>query len=352
MKLCGLYDPSSPGYRDLFEALAEKAEVRAVAPACWGAIMDRRPAIRVRPLFLPVWPGRRPWRQALHVPLLKRLAAGCDAALFTRPDQRPLLPAFAGKVRGYLACDDFTQYGRDWDADELDLIRSVDCVIAVSKRLADRLARRADLPRERIAVLPNAIPARHVPPVPPARPRASGQPLAGVLGRVSSRLRLDWLVECIEATPWLHWVLAGDVEEGELLEADRPRIEWLRRHPRCTLTGRLSYDALAALAATLDVGVMPYSERSVNPHGSPMRLFLHLPCGAPILSTPGCPQSDEFAPLVRRCDSADELVAALESLRQAGFDDGLRPARWLAAQDHTWERRADVLLTLLRERAP
>lgn len=351
MRLCAIYDPSVPGYRDLFDALSRQVEVTALSPLEWGALRDRRNTVLLRPIFIPVWPGAQPWRAWSHGALARRLGADCQAVIFTRPDQEPLLNSFPSATRIYLVNDDFSQYGRNWLAEEVTLLQSVDLIFAVSRSLAELLAVRAGAASPHIAVLPNALPALQVPPQPPTGPatmpsdiRTTGRPLAGVLGRISSRLRLDWLQQAIEATPWLHWVFAGDIEEGELLEQDRPIIEWLKQHPRCAITGRLPYDRMAEIADALEVAVMPYSERSTNSHGSPMRLFLHLPRFAPILATPGCRQSAEYAPWVRCCADPAALIAALEELRGRGFDDGQRETRWRESAQHTWDARARLLL--------
>jgi glycosyltransferase involved in cell wall biosynthesis len=226
-------------------------------------------------------------------------------------------------------------------------------VVCVSAALARRLEEREPSASAKVAVLPNAVPAEWVPGEPGAAPMAVGsvgalpRPLAGVLGRVSSRLRLDWLECVIEREPWLHWLFAGDVEQAEVTPEDRPRIRRLQRHPRCIFLGRRPFAEMQGLAAALDVAVLPYSDRSINPCASPVRLFVHLPWPAPILATPGCAQVAEFVPLVSMCGSAESLAARLVELRGAGFDDGQRLRRWQEASRHTWSARAHQWTGLL-----
>jgi hypothetical protein len=93
--------------------------------------------------------------------------------------------------------------------------------------------------------------------------------------------------------------------------------------------------------------VIPLGEDGINPTCSPVRLFTQLPFGQPILATSGCQQLEEFAPLVRICQSPEELIEVLSELRKRGFDDGLRLARWQAAHEHTWEKRAAGLYQLI-----
>ena len=325
-----------------------RAALARAVPTCavWGA--DRADLLRSliarrepdSPRLLPLAPWGPPWRAA-HGRWLRRRWPMVHAVVFTRPDQALLLDAFANTRRLYYALDDYATYGRSWLGAERMLLAQTHHTVCVSRSLAAVLAEREPSAAERITVLPNAIPAAWVPSAPPTRP------LAGVLGRVSSRLRLDWLLEIIENEPWLHWLFVGDIEASEVADADWPRIERLKRHPRCTLLGARPFAAFRGFAAALDVAVLPYSARSTNPHGSAVRLFVHLPCAAPLLATPGCGQVAEFQPLVELCASPAALAAALRALRARDFDDGRRHVRWQAAHEHTWDVRVRAWLPLL-----
>jgi glycosyltransferase involved in cell wall biosynthesis len=358
LRIGTLYHPEEPGHIDLFEALAEHAQIRALAPFRWKNPAYQKTLRRVKPLLVPFWPNALPWGKYLRGWAIKKLLGSIDYIVFTRPDQAPLLPAFKHLKSLYLVNDDYRQYGggEAWNAMEREMLRHVDQVFAVSKALAERLLDRYDLKNPNIWILPNAVPTRYVPrsfPSSPSPPPScispTMRPLAGILGGISSRLRLDLLEQIIESTPWLHWVLAGEVHHDELLPEEHDLLDRLLKHPRVTTTGWLPYDQLASIAASLDVAVMPYSERAVNPLGSPMRLFLHLPHGTPILATSACRQISDFVPLVQICDDAETMIKQLEILREQAFDDGLRQARWLAAAEHTWEYRALQLLELIRK---
>jgi glycosyltransferase involved in cell wall biosynthesis len=279
------------------------------------------------------------------------------AVLATSPDQADLIASIPGP-RFYHAIDDFTAYA--WApprvlAAERRIIEGCRAVFAVSSALADALCERHGLTRDRVTVVPNGVPAEMIavdPPRPhlgPDEPRDRTTPIAGVLGTLSSRLRLDWLRQVVDATPWLHWRFVGGIEDAELAPGDRFHLRWLEQHPRCRFEGPRPYRDLVRYATLLDVAVMPYSDRNTNALGSPTRLFSHLAAGHPILATPGCPQVEELAAsLVTSCPSPEALVAALEDLRDIRFDDGLHRARWEAAHRHTWAERARVMLDEIR----
>ena len=342
-----VFTPREPAFRHLFAALGERCPLTALWPADaavllrWAGGAHRGPRARLRPLPFWPWKGRAPAVLRLW---LRRLALSHDTVIFTRPDQAALLPWFPQARRIYYALDDYRFYGRDWDAGETTLLRAADLVVAVSERLGQVLGSRAPGVANRLLILQNALPEAWIPSGPLPRGQRRDRPTIGIVGHVSSRLRLDWLADAATRTPFLHWQFAGGVEKGELLPKDVPHLRKLERLVNCSFTGPKSYEELAEYARGLDVALLPYSARSVNPCASPMRLFLHLAFGQPLLATPGCAQLEEFAPLVTMCRSADDLVDALEALARKNFDDGLIEQRRREGARHTWSNRADALL--------
>ena len=336
-----------PVFQGLYGELASRTSLTTIEPRWrWQMPPLDNPGL-VPGLHLPMGgPG-----QWLRGGRLRTLAQQAGTVVLTRPHQMAWMPLLEGVDIVYHAVDDYMAYNRAnaaWEAKEVALLRRARHVFAVSDGLADVLAQRGGIERSRITTLSNAVARAWVPAqLPAARPLAGRRPLAGTLGVISRRLRLDWLAQAVEATPWLDWVFAGGLETARLEDADHRTLKAMARQPNCRFTGKQTYQQLEDLARTLDVALMPYAPVDVNPLGSPVRLFMHLPTGVPILSTPGCQQTDQFAPLVTRCDSAQSLVQRLEWLRARGFDDGLREQRWITAHHHTWDVRANTMLAAL-----
>ena len=323
-------------------ASGHDAELADPALAEWGrAMADALDARVLRPRAAA---ARAP-RGLLRAPIV----------ILTSPAQWWLTRCFPRAVFFYYAIDNYA-LGYGWTPAQVTrwerrIVRRCARVVAVSTALAAELGRRHALPARQLVVSPNAVPAELIAPQPAPRRRftTAAPPLAGVLGRISGRLRLTWLCEAVAALPWLHWRFAGAVDEAELEPGDGDALAWLRRHPRCQFLGRLPYRELVRQAGAVDVGVVPYSDRSTNPWGSPARLFMHLAAGRPVLGTAGCAQLAEFAPLVTLCDDAPTLVASLDALRRCEFDDGLQAARLAAAREHTWARRAALMAALIAD---
>lgn len=292
----------------------------------------------------------------LNASLLRRACPDATVVCATRPDQRAWLGRFPGCRRFYYAADDFsTSYGwpaarvHEW---EREMLARADGVIAVSEALAERFTERYRWPRARVHVSPNAFPRRFLPAAPPDRPAplpgaaaAAPRPVLGVLGTISSRIRLDWMRAIADALPWLHVLFVGPVRD--LDTGQRDDLRRLESAANCSFTGAVGYEDLFGYAAGVDAAFLPLGDGGINPAASPVRFFTHLPFGQPILATPGCRQVREFAPLATVCDSPGQAVEALRDLRARGFDDGLRGARWEAAGAHTWEARAEELRRVL-----
>lgn len=346
--ILAFYSPREPAFRYLFEEIAARHPFSGIwladAMDTWRWLTAGRSFAPVSPGILPFWPWSREAPRPLR-PKLRRLASAHATVIFTRPDQAALLPWFGAARKVYYAIDDYMTYNAGWRERELALLDAADLVVAVSPRLAEVLRDRAPRIEKRLIVSPNAVPADWIPTaVPPVRTNISRKPRIGIIGRISSRLRMDWLAEVAARTASFEWVFIGDVEEGELLDADRPHLAKLQSLGNCVFAGPKPYTDLREQAGTLDIAVLPYSERSVNPCASPMRLFIHLAFGTPILATPGCDMLERYDPLVKTCRSANELLAALRLLEVGGFDDGLREDRWREAGKHNWTLRAQTLL--------
>jgi glycosyltransferase involved in cell wall biosynthesis len=315
-----------------------------------AALQHELDARRARPRELLV--------QAIRARLPWGAAAMPRAVVLTSPAQWWLSHCFGNAPLYYYAIDNYA-VGYGWSPDQVRrweqrFVRRCERIVAVSAELAAELIQRHDLAPARLVVSPNAVPAVLIPshPPPPRRHGADSPPLAGVLGRISGRLRLDWLQHVVESLPWLHWRFVGDVDGPETTADDARQLEWLQRHPRCQFVGPVPYRDLLRHAGAVDVGVLPYSERSINPWGSPMRLFVHLAAGRPLLGTAGCPQLREFVPAIALCRDADELVTRLEALRACGFDDGRGVERLQLARAHTWELRAQAMAALIEAATP
>lgn len=357
-RLAAVYPSSEPALSRFFVALDRLEPVRGISFERANEFLQIALGIYPRDPLRPsrvLIPSSAPrWRPHWHGPWLRRLLGDAQGVFLTRPEQAALLPVLADRRVAYYAIDDYLHYRHFRPEDERALIEAAVAVFVCSPALAERFVRDYGVARERLTVLPMGLPARHVPAACPKSPgavpggRPASRPVFGVIGAVNYRLRFDWLRHVVEALPWSHWLFVGYLERGRLTAAETADLRALEAHPRCVFTGKRDYDDLPSYAAAVDAAVIPYNDRTTNPCASPMRLFLQLPFGAPVVATPGCRALEELVPLVRLTRSADELATALTELREAGFDDGLRERRWQMARTATWEQRAAVAWEAVR----
>jgi len=301
--------------------------------------LPRRSFGRMAPLFAP-------W-------IRRRLELSCGrpgVTIFTQPTQRSLCRHFAHTRRIYYVADDY-RWGYGWAPNAVEsweriIVANVEKVVCVSNTLADSFHERLQVERERLHVSASGMPARMIPkslePVadrPESNLFADRRPLAGVLGTIDNRIRLDWLRGLIDTLPWLNLLLVGPIAE---LESDQ-LADWayLHNHPRCIVVGEVEYYELFKYAAAIDIGLIPLSGEGINPGSSPTRLYTQLPFGKPIVASSGSQQLRELEPLVWIAETPQEFTQKVHDLRCANFDDGMAPRRHAAAHEHTWERRAE-----------
>ena len=301
--------------------------------------LPRRSFGRMAPVFAP-WIKKR----------LERKFGWPTVTVITDPSQRALCRHFEGTYRVYYVADDY-RWGYGWDPQAVEsweriIIGNVEKVVCISNALAQSLQSRLNVEQERIYVSSSGMPANAIPERPGAGVGSAQRdifsdrrPLAGVLGTIDSRIRLDWLRQLIDMLPWLNLLLVGPLAELE----DRQVADWqyLKEHPRCVIAGEVQYYDLFKYAAAVDVGLIPLTGEGINPTSSPTRFFTQLPFGQPIIASDGSLQLSDFRPLVWITRTAQDFIQKVEDLRRTDFEDGMAAQRHAAAYEHTWERRAE-----------
>ena len=333
------YLPASSAVRWLWEESVE-------LPDDWG--------LRQRSLPLPH--GLRRLSRLLAPLARRRLPVDvrtARAVVLTSPFHSSLCNVLARVPMLYHVFDEYASYG--W-TDELigqresEILRRADHVIVVSEALARLYCDKYHVPAERVTVVPNGY-EPSLDTTTPADIGAVPAPRIGTIGLVTSRIRLDWVLEILDALPWAQWAFVGPVTDNGPVEYVQA-LEALRRHPRCAFLGAKPYDQLPDYAAAFDVAAFPFSDHILNRGSSPTRFFSQLPFGQPILASDQCEQLNALQPLVRVCGSAPAFVSALEDLRAADFHDGLATARTEYAKRCTWAARGQEIARLVDSIVP
>jgi glycosyltransferase involved in cell wall biosynthesis len=225
-------------------------------------------------------------------------------------------------------------------------------IIAVSRGVAEHVARYPDL-RAAPHVVPNGVdPARFPPGLAATAPAAPGTFTVGFVGTLKPWHGVDVLVDAFarlhRVAPSSRLLLVGDGPERDSIEAQLHR-SGLRDH--VLLTGAVTLDRVPGLLASMDVAVAPYPDHP-DFYFSPLKVYEYMAAGLPVVAS-GVGQLTE---LIRHghngllCEPGDpvSLVAALEQLR---LDPLLRrrlgdDARRTILRQHTWDAVVGRVLDL------
>ena len=227
-----------------------------------------------------------------------------------------------------------------------------------SQRIAEYLVREAGCEQEKLTVIPNATRADNVASEPllypgplPADMADLPRPIVGVIGNLAGNMDWRLLREAIELAKDISWVFVGptSMEIPDAVNRD------IRRHllglgGRVRFLGPKSYGQLNQYACSLDAALMPYRGKEPTYSGSATRFYEHLAACRPILSSRGFHELLSKEPLLKLVNTGEELVAALETLREQNFQDGFEELRWQASHQGTWLVRARDLVDAATQR--
>jgi len=230
--------------------------------------------------------------------------------------------------------------------------RNADYVLPVSNVLADHI-RRAEVPDERIVVVPNAINLeRFNAPLDgtSAKKRLDleGRTVLGFVGYLRSWHRLDRVTDLLERNDGnnLHFLVIGD---GPGLPALRRQVRARGVSERVTFLGPQPRDDMAGLISAFDIALQP----GVTAYASPLKTFEYMTLGRAIVA-PDTPNMREIlshgeTALLFDPDSTSAFVQAVERLigdpaLRGKLGSSARTA--IVDQDLTWDNAARRVVAL------
>ena len=216
---------------------------------------------------------------------------------------------------------------------EQSLLARVDAVVCTAESLT-----RAKVPRSGVAhYLPQGVNYEHL-----AAPRPLPEelahlprPLIGFVGALYERCDVPLLRQLAEAFPNGSVVLIGPIQM-DTAPLTAPNMHVLGPRP---------YAALPAYVQGFDVGIIPYVLSEETLAVDPLKLLEYCAAGVPCVTT-ALPEARKYAQVVRVTESRDAFIAGVRAA--LAEDRGLARARGQAlAREHTWRKRAEVLLRIL-----
>ncbi len=294
--------------------------------------------------------------------------APTTCVIFTSPHYASVAEAFRQCTTAYYVTDNFRACFPDERAIatlETMLAARVNHVFPNSERIRRFFVDEAKVEDDRVTVIPNGVRSENILPAPlyaptdpPAEMPTMPRPWALVMGNLAANTDWRLLEAVIGEMPWLHWVFVGPTEMPCASDDhERIRSRLMKTEARARFLGRQPPGALRDYARACDVAVLPYMKREPTYSGSSTRSYEHFAACRPILATDGFAELLDREPLVSICCSPEEMISALENLKQSGFLDGHEAERWQLAKESTWHHRAGRMLEVLnhsqgRQRVP
>lgn len=210
-------------------------------------------------------------------------------------------------------------------------------LVAISQALADQLVAEMDVPRDKIAVVPNGVDTRRFDPA-----RVNARRCAGVLfvGSLASWQGLDTLLRALVDVP-MEVTIAGDGPERAALGA---LAEQLGIASRVRFLGRVAPDDVPALMAGADVC---YSGHSA--FRSPLKLYEYMAMARPVVSS-AVPDAqaalvDNVSGFLFRPGDVADLTRALRAAHAARecLDVMGERARRDVVAKHSWDARVATI---------
>ena len=189
--------------------------------------------------------------------------------------------------------------------------------------------------RPDIQVVPNAgerLAARH-------QPRAGELadlrgPILGYVGNLRARIDVDLLEELARRRPEWQIVLIGSSH-------GKPEVLRLRGRPNVHFLGVRRYEEALDYMRMFDVALMPHLDNRLSQSMNPLKLYVYLSVGVPVVSTPVA-NIEEVAKRIALAPDADGFITAIEDVLSG---NGRKPAA--LPRRLTWEARVDAIVDAL-----
>ena len=223
----------------------------------------------------------------------------------------------------------------EFDRKEFAVAKKAKVVFCTARALLRRLSRVSG----NISLLPNACAKEYFGAGGNADPRAARKlegrkrPIIGYMGTLDWRFDVESVRCAAEALPDYSFALVGRLNKDQ-----EERISPLAALPNVVMVGPVSREEGVAYNAAFDVGIIPFTPGPMNDAINPVKMYMYLAAGKPVVSTHIEEASDNsdlvrvarspeaFAELIRAAVESDNCSARLQR-RQFGLSN-------------TWDDRA------------
>lgn len=281
-------------------------------------------------------------------PQMARLGLCSPIVWVYRPEDGGLFGRFCEQMTVYHCIDEFsagTQGRKRRVISELEQETLLHADIVFANSTATRDKKRAYNPNT--FLIPSGADTEHFsqvldPEVPVHIALANADhPIAGYVGNINRKLDVTLLAAVARILPNWRFIFIG---QSYRQDVDLHPLEQL---PNVHFAGRFPFADIPSLLKGVDVCLLPYADTEYARFRSPLKLYEYLAAGKPIVSTDH-PEVRDFAEWVKIAATPTEFAAAIEQAYHHDTTE-MHEERARAAQQHSWDRRVDLMEKVLLE---
>jgi glycosyltransferase involved in cell wall biosynthesis len=317
----------------------------------------------------PLQVGERVWEQCLSMPpgwmfglwpfarhklqrVIRQFARSEPVTLVLNfPQYRSMIPALKPALSAYYNFDDYRdnwpKHSGDIPRWEAELVEMAGLTICIADHRAGLLREQHPAKAAKIFHLPLGCTPEFMAnsETGDRRPETGDRKVAGYIGALNYRFDFAFLADVAVRLPNVKFVLGGRVrEDGDA--AWRAGLERVRTLPNVSFPGWVDHAKLGEQLIGFDVLLMPYARCNFNTNACPAKLWDYLGTGKPIVANDANPETLLWREVVRIGATPEAFAAAIQEVLHG--EPALLSARRLQiARDHTWEKLAGRLQTML-----
>ncbi|GGJ20179.1 glycosyltransferase family 4 protein [Neoroseomonas lacus] len=164
----------------------------------------------------------------------------------------------------------------------------------------------------------------------------------GYAGNLRSRIDIELMEEVVARRPGWTFVVIGSAH-------DTTDVLRLRRHPNLRLLGPKPYEEALKYMRCFDVAIMPHLRNSVSDRMNPLKLYVYVALGIPVVST-DVSNIDELRDRIAVASDVEDFIAKLDSaVTRRGFTGPHRPPPPEELWPISWPQRVASMVGLCRK---
>jgi len=253
----------------------------------------------------------------------------------------PVLKELKARAHVYYSMDELAGIDR---CEEQEVARSALCVFAASPGLVEKYQALNSLTH----LLPTGLEyerfeKERLSPTPRPDDLPGDARVIGYIGIVNHRLDFRRLLDVARAYPAAYLVLVGPIQYNRAAVDAVQDEAWraLRGLPNVRILGFKPTSDLARYIRAFDVCILPFLPTPFNWYSDPMKLYLYLGMGKPVVTRVNTAM-ESFKHLLYSADTGEEFVEQVGHALAEPPDPGVLESRLALARSRNWPRLVDV----------